>query len=222
MPPGIVIALIAGIVVFAVVAIALSLWMEGKRTRELQSVAQDLGFDFRAEGAGRLSDRLSGFDLMNRGTSRRYRNVMQRAADGRTVSLFDYQYTISTGKNSTTHRQTVAVMESANQRLPSFSMAPEGLLHRVGQLMGMQDIDFDDAPRFSRAFVLRGDDESAIRQCFGPEMLEQIPEFGAVSIAGEGDLLMVWFAGRRKKPAELRTFFESAFRLHLLFCERML
>ena len=59
-------------------------------------------------------------------------------------------------------------MQSA--QVPRFALTREGLLHRVGAALGFQDIDFDEDPEFSKRFVLKGDDEHAIREIFADDL----------------------------------------------------
>lgn len=43
---------------------------------------------------------------------------------------------------------------------------------KIGAAIGFQDIDFDNHPEFSRSFVLKGENEQAIRHFFDTKMLE--------------------------------------------------
>jgi hypothetical protein len=216
MEPFIILAVICGVGGLVILAIVLHRHYERKRAEAMEQAAQSLGFEYLGPTESPLPVLLAGFELMNRGRGRKFKNVMLRTADDRSVFLCDYQYTTSNGKNSTTHHQSLAVIQSAAMQLPAFQMYPENMLSRIGQMLGMQDIDFEDAPEFSRRFVLRGNDESAIREYFSPAALEEIAKLGAVNVAGEGDRLMVWFAGRRVKPEDVRKFFETAFQIHVL------
>lgn len=211
----IIVAFIVGGTLLATGLIAFAIWSDRKRTEAFQEIARQLGFEYFARGDGGLAALTQRFDLMNRGRNRRFRNVMSRTADGKTVHLCDYQYTTGSGKNSSTHHQSLAIIDSPDLNLPAFTLAPENFLHRFGQMLGMQDIDFDTAPEFSRKYVLRGANEPAIREFFTAERLEQFPEFGPINVAGDGSMLMVWFS-RRVKPDGIRDFFETAFKVHLL------
>jgi hypothetical protein len=219
MEPLIITAVVIGVTVLVIGGIVFSIHREKQRTEALRDAARDLGFEFLGDSDDGLSAVFSSFELANRGHGRKFRNVMRRDADGKTVYLCDFQYTTGSGKNSSTHHQTVAIIQSSDMRLPSFSMYPENMMHRLGQMLGMQDIDFDDAPVFSRQFVLRGADEAAIRDYFAPETLERLPALGAISVAGEGDRLVVWFGNTRVKPENIRTFFETTFKTHVLLEE---
>ena len=216
MEPFIITAVVVGVIFLVIAAVILSRHLEKKRMQAMEAAAQELGFEFQGLSEGSLSLLTSGFELMNRGRGRKYRNVMHRQAESTSVYIADYQYTVSNGKNSTTHHQTIAVIQSPDLQLPSFNLYPENIFLRFAQALGMQDIDFEEAPKFSRMFVLRGDDEAAIREYFFPQALEDITELGAVSVAGAGDRMMIWFGNRRVKPQDLRTFFETAFKIHVL------
>ncbi len=47
------------------------------------------------------------------------------------VALFDYTYTVGGGKNRSTVRQMVICFELDGFVLPTFSLQPENMLHKV-------------------------------------------------------------------------------------------
>ena len=86
--------------------------------------------------------------------------------------VFDYSYTTGVTNDSlNTTSQTVAAFRLPGRNIPSFELTPEGLLQRAASVFGYQDIDFENAPEFSKRFVLRGEDEAATRAFFTPSIL---------------------------------------------------
>jgi len=100
----------------------------------------------------------------------RSKNIAYGRLDDVEVMLFDYAYTTGSGKNRSTHHQTVAFFQSDALDLPEFVARPEGLFDKIGQVFGYQDIDLPMHPEFSRRFILRGADEGRIRDAFTPEV----------------------------------------------------
>ena len=199
----------APIIVIAVVFWIVSSTYAKRRAEALQKVAIQIGFRFEGNDQSRATH--AGTALFNKGSSRRFRNVMNGVAAGFQTSLYDYSYTISTGKSSSTYTQTVCafVLEVS---LPTFEVRPEGFMDRVVDAFVHKDIDFDSHPEFSRRFVLRGKDEEAIRALFSPALLtflEALPAERKWHIEGGESTLMFYRSGVRVKPDAIRSFLDE-------------
>ena len=109
---------------------------------------------------------------MNIGRKKKLFNLIIAATPELTLFLFDYSYITGHGKNKRVRRQSVAAVESADLSLPEFHLRPERRLDAIGSLLGRQDIDFDDHPEFSSAFVLKSDVEQQTRDFFDQELLD--------------------------------------------------
>lgn len=55
---------------------------------------------------------------------------------------------------------------SYEANIPDFTIAKEHLTDRIAERFGAQDIDFKEYPDFSKRYVLKGADETAIRNLF--------------------------------------------------------
>jgi hypothetical protein len=108
-------------------------------------------------------------------------------------------------------------MESDLFRLPAFVLFPEGFLAKMGKMFGRTDINFPDSPEFSRKYILRGDDEAAIRAIFTPALRQALENQDRVTIEGAGPLLFIFRKGRRLKPELLPARIEQDKRIAALF-----
>ncbi|MCA9059027.1 MAG: hypothetical protein KDA85_11025, partial [Planctomycetaceae bacterium] len=138
--------LFGGFLLFGVLALFISLQLEKKRSSALRTASEELGFTFSPTGDPMLRERFSRFELMQRGRSHRLTNLLQRSADHRLVQIFDFFYRTGSGKNSSTHSQTVFAITDSSLALPTMSFQPEGFLLRLAAKLGYQDINFDHAP----------------------------------------------------------------------------
>lgn len=201
--------IILGVVAVAGVVLYVAWWREKQRREKLMQVAMELGYNYEPEAL--VHAELPQFKLFDRGRSRQSKNVLRRGAGGRETIVFDYQYTTGSGKNKSTHRQTVAAFRWAGTQLPRFELGPESWWHAVGEALGWKDIDFDSFPEFSRRYRLKGDDETAIRSVFTPGVIgffeTQEPKW---TIEAWGDWLIVHKPGSRPKPEELREFLDES------------
>ncbi|OYV62811.1 MAG: hypothetical protein B7Z72_14810, partial [Gemmatimonadetes bacterium 21-71-4] len=157
-------AVVGGIIYLAWVAAQ-------KRRAALVEVALRMGFTFEAKVPKEQLGPFGPFHLFQRGYRRIARNLMTGKADDAPAMMLDYQYTIGGGKSSHTYHQTVALFPGAGTGLPEFTLAPERIWQKLGGLLGYQDIDFEASEEFSKHYLLRGPDETAIRAVFGAEAL---------------------------------------------------
>lgn len=220
MPPVIIILGIAAIVSLVACLIWLAFHLEKKRIEALHAVATELGMEFSVTQDHTLLNRLQVFSLFNKGRSRKMRNVMKAATELAQLTIFDYQYTTGSGKNSHTHRHTIVAMQSDSLDLPSFTLRPEGLFDKIGAAIGFQDIDFDHHPGFSKSFVLKGDNEHAIRRFFDEEMLKMFAERKGISVESAPGVF-IFLRGGRKKPAQIREFMAEGYAVYSAFAERL-
>lgn len=209
-----------GAIIFAViiglilVSVVFGAQQTKKRTAGLQAAAEELGLSFLDEGAGGWEHDLAGFDLMSRGRGKKYRNVTIAEAPDLKVALFDYQYTTGSGKNRRTHSQSVAAIQSPQLRMPSFRARPEGMFDTIGGALGFQDIDFDDHPQFSDAFVLKSEFESQTRQFFDMPLLDHFTEKTKLCFEGQGNVFLFYERGHRAKPENLKFLLEESYRVY--------
>jgi hypothetical protein len=198
---GIMVAVMAALIVYGFA-------QARQRTTDLQAAAQEIGFTFEGDWtnptlAGQLKTA-----LFKRGGAGRPTNVMTGTSAGFKAGLFDYSYTISTGKSSSTITQTVAAY-SQDRSLPLFEMRPEGFLDRVGDAFVHADIDFDSHPEFSRRYLLRGPEPDEIRSLFTPALLtflERLCPEDKWHIEGGGVTLILYRTGVTLEAAALRSF----------------
>ncbi|MGB3492520.1 MAG: hypothetical protein WBA57_07320 [Elainellaceae cyanobacterium] len=141
-----------------------------------------------------------GFSLFSNGRSRKASNILKGRVGSATIYLFDYCYRTGSGKNSHTHRFTVALIQSETFHLPEFRLQPEHFLHKVGNVLGFRDIDFDHEPEFSKTYLLNGSDEEHIRQIFNYRVISFYNNQQRVCTEGLGDMLLYYV--RRQYPVK--------------------
>lgn len=195
-------ALVGGIIFLAIQA-------EKKRVEAMRQAALAMGFQF-AERDDSVIDRP--FPAFDRGHSRKATSVMRGQTGGRPVVLFDHAYTVSTGKNSTTYRQTVALFDDV-PGLPEFSLGPEHFFHKIATALGYQDIDFDEHPEFSKHYLLRGKDEAAVREVFNPDLLAFLAGERGWTVQSAGGALAILRSARRCKPQDSPAFLADCLRI---------
>jgi hypothetical protein len=118
------------------------------------------------------------------------------------MKVFDYSYSFKTGQYLDTATQTVVHLSSPLLRLPSFLLRPKSSLAKIGEALGVANIDLTDAPVFNSLFLLRGESEREIRQLFTPGVIKHLEQLPGISVGGGADALVV-YRDQLAKPEEL-------------------
>ena len=202
-----------------IIGIIIYVWwiMEKKRTEKLSAVSNSLKLNFKPKGNSELFNRLNQLHLFSIGRSKKIKNLMEGETEGSELAVFDYQYTTGGGQHSHTSRQSVFCIYSSKLYLPQFSMRPEGLFHKIGGAFGYQDIDFESHPRFSKKYLLRGDNETSVRQLFNDNLIKYIESKEKISLEGGGNQLVFYRPGKRVKPEDIESFMDEGFHFLKMF-----
>jgi hypothetical protein len=208
---------------FALVAVGIFLYIrrrEAERSEKVERAARLLGFDFQKERSGLLEAEWAKSHLFQQGRRRHAFNVMKGSVGAREGTLFDYRYTTGSGNHSRTHRQTVAAIHLPERRLPGFELRPENVFHKIASAFKYQDIDFSTHPGFSGRYLLRGEDEQAVRRLFETRLLSFFERKTGWSVEGGGDWILLYRQEKRPKPEELRTFLQECEEIARVFESR--
>jgi hypothetical protein len=161
--------------------------------------------------------------IFRRGARPRYSHVLSRRGHGREEYWFDFSYVVSSGKNATTVWHTVAAFRIADWGLPAFELKPENVFHKIGSRFGYQDIDFSESPKFSSNYLLRGEDEAAVRETFGIAILDFLGANKGWYMDAWGDWLFVyripWWNVRRLPVRRFDSYRKEIERLVDFFLE---
>ena len=182
-----------------------------KRIEGFEQEAEAMGLNFTQQPADSFMAHYGHFKLFNRGRRRGVSNLIEGDSGDVTLRIFDYKFTTGSGKQTRHLVQTIASLKSSQLNIPSLTIHPEGFLSRVGSKMGFQDIDFDSHPTFSKMFVLKGDNEEAIRNFLTPAALEYFEAHQGISLEASGDTLFFYNPNRRIKPEEIKDLLARAY-----------
>ena len=187
-----------------------------KRREDLEKFAQSRGLSFSKEEPHIRG--LPSFHLFKQGGSSSFKNVIQGHLDGQDIKFFDYSFEINSGETNTTQTQTAIVFNVKDKKLPAFELRPEYFYHKIGALVGYNDIDFQEDPQFSKKYLLKGKDEGAIRNLFHSQIRNYFLKNEKWCAEGDGQWLIVYKAGKKAKVDSLPQFLNQTFEIFRLFC----
>jgi hypothetical protein len=179
---------------------------EKERTQQMQAVAAHLGWAFAPNPPLAMIPNFNHFSLFSYGHSKNIKNMMYGEANGVKAAVFDYVYVTGSGKHRHTHHHSVVYLEPQQLRIPYFSLRPEGFMHKLISAFGYQDIDFTHRPDFSKNYLLRGQDEQAIRMMFHDNLLSFYEVNQGVCTEGGGNQLLIYRENFRVQPQDVQQY----------------
>ena len=181
-------------------------WYQRKRAAEYQQYASARGYQFQAERPGAEARYERVVKLFREGHGHHWRDEISGQMDGRPFSAFEYTYTTGSGRYSHTYHCAMMQWSAPNRDFPRFALAPEGFFDRVGQVFGVQDIDFGEDPTFSKSYVLKGSDPAAVQALFTAQVREALVARPGQHIAGAGQDLFWWRESSLPDPDKIDDF----------------
>lgn len=157
------------LVVLAVVAV----WMwrqDQERQEAVRLWALARGWRVWPGGEGGPLHEHPALGLLQRGHSRRCGCLVRGELDGQPLALFDYRYVTGHGKNRTTHRYAVAVLDLPFPVRP-LRVRPEHAFDKLGEFLGADDLDFESA-EFSARFHVSAPDRKWAYDVIDARMME--------------------------------------------------
>lgn len=207
-----------GLVIAVVVLLVLHAKKKAaERTRAMHQAAVMLGWAFTADASFEMMPGLERHHLFSQGHSKKIYNMMYGMVDGARAAIFDYTYTVGHGKHQVTHNQSVIYFQSERLSLPFFSLRPEGFGHKLISALGYQDIDFSNRPVFSSKYLLRGEDEQAIRQTFQEQVLAYYENNLKLCTDGGGNEIVFYQQHVRMEPLNVHAYLDWGLNMLGLF-----
>lgn len=176
-------------------------------------VADELGLERADDGGDQLEKHLQ--EMFSGTGSVSVSNVVRRDIGSAQLMIGDLTRTsrrsgCSSSRSRSTTR-TFAYFESPDLRWPTFTLQPEGMLVSLfSDLVGVQDIDFDEFPLFSQKYHLSGRYPDRIRQFFTPDLLQFFTDNTGLEVRGERNGVVLVRPGEPCEPGELEAFIEHA------------
>jgi hypothetical protein len=220
MDDQLIIILSALIVVLFIVFALVSFYRNKKWVESLTQFSQTKNYTYINQRDDTLRDSYqdSGYDLFQRGRSRKLENRISGQHRLTAFEMFEYRYTTGSGRSSHTYIQTVVSLGVVESNLPAFILRPRGLLDKLAKKLGKQDIGFDYYPDFSKMYHITGDDETAIRSLFNSSLIDffqnntSVKERSRWYVESNGNRVVIYRRGKRcKNLDELQAFLAQTF-----------
>ncbi|MBV6457030.1 MAG: hypothetical protein HONBIEJF_00135 [Fimbriimonadaceae bacterium] len=113
-----------------------------------------------------------GFEPFGKGTSQTVRNRISGEWQGLEWEIFDYSYTISSGKSSTTYRYAIVAAQFGFV-VPDIDIRRENVFDRIGSWVGIRDMQFESI-EFNGAFHVKSQDEKRAYDLIHPGAIDYL------------------------------------------------
>ena len=101
-------------------------------------------------------------------------------------------------------RQTTVSVIGLNKPIPLFTIEKENFLDRVAAFAGYDDIDFQNFKTFSDRFLLKGEDETAVREFFTSDLIRFLEEELPYRLESTGTSILIMGKERPMSEAEVQ------------------
>jgi len=182
--------------IFIIVAI-FSVISARKRREAMESIATQLGLCFDPDKDRHLPEQYRFLDKLRRGRNRYAYNILSGSFQGHDIKVFDYHYKTGSGKNTHHHYFSFFILHMT-ATFPELIIGPEGILSKIAQAVGYDDIDFE-SHAFSSKFCVRSADKKFAYDVCNARMIEYLLSNPDVSIEIERNALAISF-NRRLAP----------------------
>ena len=197
--------------------------VEGDREGQLRAVAKSLDMDFSKSEEYSSRPLLSEFNLFKRGLNKTITNILKKRDENldTQIQIFDYSFEANYHATRRRYKQTVFFVQSKKLGLPEFSMEPETVFHKIGNYVGMQDIDFEQYPKFSGNYLLTGDDEEYIRFMMNEKLLNFFSKTTGWYMEGTNFYLIMYKLNRRFSAKDVKLFYQQGMSIYESMAKEM-
>ncbi len=169
-----------GFIIVAVCVLIAIVWgiYAGKKRRDAMSMlAERLGLHFHSERNYQLAKQFTFLDKLDQGSNRYAYNILDGDFEGHSIKVFDYHYETysrdSEGRRKTDHHHFSFFILNLPRSFPELTIAKEGILSKIAQAVGYDDIDFE-SHEFSRRFVVRSKDKKFAYDFCNAQMIDYL------------------------------------------------
>lgn len=160
--------------------------------------------------------RRNDFFLFTRKDSEHIPYMLSGTVDQVEVRILDFvysRYKPSAGSQRRETRQTLVMFQAPDFRWPDMRMMPDSFALKLTKMLGVKDIDLDDAPEFSKRYLLNGSDEAAIRRIFRQEVTDAFVRQKGWCLEAHGDVIVFWRNRVRVPPNKILPLLEETIEL---------
>lgn len=197
-----------------------------RRQAAVKAMADSLGLEFQAQTSLEQMEMFRQVSYFSRGRDHEILNHLSGCTGATSIHILDFEYTVGSGKDKSTLRQTVVALiseELVSQKLDvqGFDLAPESIFTRFTEWFGVQDIDFPSHPEFSQKFVLQANSEEGVRRLLDRELLNFLCTKPDISLSVRQGFLCVYRPRKLVPPDQWKNRMAEGFDIYRQLVNRL-
>jgi MFS superfamily sulfate permease-like transporter len=159
------------------------------RQRALQEVADHIECSKFSPSLAYDSMRMINFTFFAGKKVKYLENRLVKEIEGATLEFTDLLVTEGARTSEHRYKTSVLFISHLHDHFPDFSIQKEGFFDKF---FGGVDIDFDDFPAFSNKYLLKGNDEKAIRAFFTEDLIRFFEINTDFLVEAKGDKILIY------------------------------
>lgn len=180
---------VIGLIVILIVIVSA---IEAKKRREsMRGLAQRLGLVFNADKDYNLARYYKFLDKLCPGSDQYAFNTIRGRYQDHDIIIFDYHYEVGSGKHKQTYLFSFFIL-FLPRSFPELIITREGVLSKIAQAIGYDDIDFE-SHEFSRQFCVRSPDKKFAYDICHARMIDYLLQHQDLSLEIEQNALSLAF-----------------------------
>ena len=188
--------LLAVVVGFVVILISIFKFAnaahERGRTEQWRKIAASRNLEFLPPEQDSIPTEVAHFRLLLLGFRQKIRNLVKGEVEGLAVRVFDFSQRLPSGKGSTTFYYSVFAVKHPKLDNLEFGLVQPRAREFFDLVLPGQYIEFSSHPAFSKNYLVKGLDESAIRGLFTKPVLDYFAKHPGLLVQVSGGWLFFY------------------------------
>jgi hypothetical protein len=172
------------------------------RQNLLKEFSKEIGWKFKSNSVFETPV-LESFPFFRAKTIDHAYNLFNGRHRGASFELFDVEFYEGELIARENHKLTMLIIQ-ADKTIPKFRLDKERIFDRIAGLAGFKDINIDGHEDFSHRFLLRGEDEDAIRDFFSDRLILFFESHPYYHVESNGNAILILKGQRVASISEVK------------------
>jgi MFS superfamily sulfate permease-like transporter len=172
------------------------------RQLELRKLAENQEWTFYPQKV-KCSMKYKDFPIQNGSKIPYEENVLTGYSNAGKLEVSDIMLLEGARQMQTEKQITIVQLSETDLLIPDFALEPEGLWSKLFESVSGRDIDFDNHPKFSHKYYLRGINEEAVRSFFTEPLIQFLENREEMHIECHRNRLLFYKKRDLMEPAEI-------------------
>lgn len=193
--------------------------IEGRRHKAYAAFSLLRGYQYLAERRNATAQYADVVGMFKSGASQTWQDEISGEFNGRSFTAFEYHYVTGAGRSRMVFNRAMIHWRLDGTSLPRFTLVPASTyLFRIGR--DPMGIDFPEDTAFSKAYVLTGEDQAAVRGVFTPELRASMTVMPGQFVTVQAADVFLWQERRLPSAEGFDAFLNEGTQVLELFARR--